>query len=390
MKKFSIVLLALLLAGGFAFAAELALNGEVESSFGLDFDKEEYGFAYDASVGFDLTWTGEATSSGEGDVYAVITVEDVELNFDETGSAAAPFETIDGGDVSATIYGPDWEVALGSSTGFGNASSPDMDMDDDTDSADFVEPSFENGNGLAVTYSGLTVGFDFFYDNDANDDDTMGDDDLMYMVTTGYSADLADGLTAEGKVAVASLSGSTSTDFFGTLALAYAMDAVAVDAAFDMVYDGSFTFDASASATYTMDDMAVMVAGYYESPNGGIDALLSVDYTGVEDATIGLWAYLNDGFNDDLTPSAPNSDEELYALAVGADLEYALDDVYTPYASVAYEYSEAASMGYLPVEVGVKAALIDNAAVKLKYATDDALDFANNKGKVTASVTVEL
>lgn len=385
MKKFSIVLLALLLAGGFAFAAELALNGEVESSFGLDFDKEEYGFAYADDSGFDISWTATMTSEGEGDVYAVITVEDAELNIDETG-----FETTDAGDVSAKIVGPDWEVALGSSTGFGNATSPDMDMDDDTDSADFVEPSFDNGNGLAVTYSGLTVGFDFFYDNDANDDGTMGDEDLVYMVTTGYAFDLADGVTADAEVAVANNSGSTSTDFYGTLALAYAMDAVAVDAAFDMVYDGSFTFDASASASYTMDDMAVMLAGYYESPNGGIDALLSVDYTGVESATIGLWAYLNDGFNDDLTPAAPNSEEELYALAVGADLEYALDDVFTPYVSVAYEYSEAASMGYLPVEVGVGAALVDNASVDFNYATDDALDFANNKGKVTASVTVEL
>jgi hypothetical protein len=370
MKKFSIVLLALLLAGGFAFAAELTVDGSATSSFGLNFDEEEYGFGLAESSTFDLTWTGEGSSEGEGDVYGVISITDAELTIDELGAVAGT-----PGDLSAKIVGPDWEVAFGSSTGFGNAEAPDMAQDgDDTASYDAVTPTFESGNGLTVTYSGLTAGFDFFYDNDANDDGVMNDDDLVYMVTTGYSADLAEGLTADAEVAIASLSGSASTDFFGTVALTYAMDEMTVDAAFDMVFDGSFAYDASVATSYTLEGVTLDLAGYFD---GTFDAFAKASYE--QDAlTAAVWAYVSDN------GSAARGDAA-DAWEVGVDLAYDIDDVYSAYANASYTAS-----ANVPLTVGLDAAVIDNASVNLEYATADAANFANNKGSLTASVTVEL
>ncbi|MGM0432931.1 MAG: hypothetical protein ACQEQU_09485 [Spirochaetota bacterium] len=377
MKKFSIVLLALLLAGGFAFAADMVLEGEVVSSFTLDFEDSEYGFGLSETAGFDITWTGSASSEGEGDVYAVITVEDAEALIDETGL------TVTNGSASAKVVGPEWVVAFGSSTGFGNATAPDMAQDgDDTASFDDVTPTFEAGNGLTVTYSDITVGFDFYYDNDLNDDGTTGDNDLMYMATTGYALDLADGLTADTEVAIASLSGSASTDLFGTLALAYEMDDLTVDAAMDLALENDFAdlgFDASVAADYAMNEMSFYAKAYYGDED--IDLLAKTSYA-ADGYSVGVWGYLDSILTDGVRTGSDAADGD---WAVYLDATYDINDVYDVYAKTGFNEAQT-----VPLTVGLNAALIDNAAVKVEYVSDDVSAFANNMGALTTSVTVSL
>lgn len=175
MKKLSIVLLALLLAGGFAAAAAgLSLDGEVEANFGLDFENENYGFYHEDTTEFGLTWTSEPSSSGEGDIYAVIEWVDIEISTetltedkDLPNSEFLEFEA-EVGDLEAKIVGPDWEVVLSSPTDFGNAAGIDMDEDVDTDSEDAWSQDFDfttnAGTGLTAIYQGVSASVNFWND----------------------------------------------------------------------------------------------------------------------------------------------------------------------------------------------------------------------------------
>jgi hypothetical protein len=366
MKKFSIVLLALLLAGGFAFAADLSIDGEATSSLELDFENGTYGMVYDDSQDLTLTFSAEASSEGEGDVYGVISITDAELAFDaDDSSATSDGWTFDRGDLEAKIVGPDWEVIFGSPTSLGNAEAPDMDMDGDTDPEDTVSPGLTRGEGLTIKYSDLTLGVDFMYD-------TSTAPDFEYLAYVAYAAELADGVNADVAFAV------NDGDFAGTVAASAEVEGVALDAAFDMEYATSFAWDASVGASYAMDALTADVAAYWD---GDLDVFAKLVYTGVEKAELTVWGYLNDSNADD----PAGTDEGNTAWSAGVEASYDIDDVYSAYAEVGYDSTSA-----LPVTVGLDAALISNAAVNLEYATADAADFANNKGSLTASVTIEL
>ena len=99
MKKLSIILLVLALAGGMAFGADLAITGDVtfSTSFDLDTmtggsdgDTDNVDLDYDASI--VLISGGSAAVSGEGDVYAVleVSVDDWEIAVDEATAPALP------------------------------------------------------------------------------------------------------------------------------------------------------------------------------------------------------------------------------------------------------------------------------------------------------------
>lgn len=311
---------------------------------------------------FDLSWTSSSTSTGEGDVYAEITVDGAELSTNG-GDAAWSWDT---GDVSAKIVSGDVTVILGSPDGLGNASSPDMDQDEDTDGEDTVAPGFGDGEGLEVQYMDASVGIDWFY--------TAATDTFEYLVYGAYGMDVTEELSADVAFAV------NEGDIYGTVMAAYAMDDYSVEAAFDMQNEGSFAWDASVAASATVEDVTVDLGAYYD---GDLDVFGKVSYA-MDALDVSLAGYLNDSSVADVDDNDDDT-ETLDAWSLDFDASYALDDVYTPYLSVGYNASET-----LPVEVGVDAALIDNASVNLNYATDDMSDAANNKGTVTASVTVSL
>jgi hypothetical protein len=369
MKKFSIVLLALLLAGGFAFAADLTIDGEASSSLVLDFQNNTYGMDYAPDQDLSLTFSAEASSEGEGDVYGVISITDAELAFASDDATALEYDgwTFDGGDLEAKIVGPDWEVIFGSPDGLGNANAPDMDQDGDTDSEDTVSPGLTRGEGLTIKYSDLTLGVDFMYD-------TSTAPDFEYLAYVAYAAELADGVNADVAFAV------NDGDFAGTVAATAEVEGVALDAAFDMEYTTSFAWDASVGASYAMDALTADVAAYWD---GDLDVFAKLVFTGVEKAELTAWGYVNNTL--DASAEDASGGETLADWAAGVEASYDIDDVYSAYAEVGYDSNQD-----LPVTVGLDAALISNAAVNLEYATDDAADFANNKGSLTASVTIEL
>lgn len=324
MKKLSIILLVLILAGGFAFAADIAVTGSAAVDVVFDLDDSTVGLVNDAYVGdisFALTLaSGSGEAAGSGDVYAEIgisagldvtvggidadadgIVDAVEAN-DEIGSWAA----VD----YANIIAGDWTVGiLGSSAGFDNAVSY---FDDDADGVadqDSVIPAFGAGTGVTISYMDYVIGADYAADG-------------TYAVSAVAAMDLADGVSgslglaydgafsATGTAAVAIGDGSLdlAVDFAGTAvevsaAVDYAPAVLSVYYGADLnakvaldlapialcvdVRDILTAQDINVSASTTVDAAAISVGGGFVVGTSAWDVSGSVAYT-IDDAVLTL------------------------------------------------------------------------------------------------------
>jgi hypothetical protein len=401
MKKLSIVLLALLLIGGMAFA-EITLTGSADLSLGYDLDTDANGLGNvsnldDVEFAFTLD-SASASASGDADVYAVIEMSgSIDVHID--GSDDSLYDEIDSGvsiDV-AKIVGPDWELSiLGMNNVLNYATSfQDLDDSDEVDADDSnVSGAFgDEGDGFTFTYGDYTVGA-HYYDDKA---------DVTYAFYGAASVELAEGVT------VGVGAGLDQENFDMSVKAAYAADAMTVEAAADFAdLGGTMLFDMSFMANTVAADADITVKAFYGSKSNaigaGLAAQLAVVYAPVSLTLTGSGI----DFDDEWEMTAEVAVDATEELAVSADFTIDGSSAWNTGAGVVYtaaDYTVTVGGGIDSDSVIDAAAeiasstLIDGATVSLGYAGDDLTkkgitsnDELDNgqMGSVTAKVSIAL
>ncbi len=395
MKKLTIVLLALLLIGGMAFA-DITLTGEASLALQYDLDADEFGMVNgtdtaDAEFSFTLD-TADASAMGDADVYAVIEMsgsidvdidgqdldeDDVILGDDETGDEISSSVSID----TAKIVGENWEVSiLGMDDSLNMATDfQDRDGSDEVDSDDnVVSGAFGTGDGASLTYEDYTVGA-FYYDG-------------AYAAYLGTSMEVADGVTVGlglGFDGAADVSAE----------LAYDMDGTAVTVAVDTA-DNFADMDVSLATTLDMDGTAVTLDGYFfndtvAGTDLAVEAGLTLDAVAltVTGSTLitgwDLAVEASTDLNDEIALTVDGSFDNANAWSAGASAVYTVED-YTVTLGGGYT-----SAGVIDLTATIEnTTLIDGATLYLGYEADDftdvGADATDAKGVVAASVTIAL
>lgn len=386
MKKLSIVLLVLALAGGSAFAAEIALSGDATFSTSLNlgtfaggFDANSYGLEYE----FELELVPGAAGSvmGEGDTYVVFeaSVDGIVLSGDDATAPAFNNPSIDV-DTFKVVAGDVTIDLLGGMDSFGYASSYDFNDDDNAD-YDVAEGGLTGVNGgIGVEVNGLTLGTDCWYDGTT----------ATWFVSAGYGMDLADGVALNVKA------GYDNTAGF--------------DAAAQLVYEGDLnvTLGFDAVDNFTAMDLAAQVAGEF----GNVSSTLDVYY----DMTDVYVALMNTIALDTIELGLDVFAETLADIDVAADFTTTVDAVklvvdggvtLTSWALTAWDagakatYSMDSADVYvdvnlasgmtLMVEVGAESStMIDGATTSLVWASGDLLAGPADLGSITAAISVSL
>lgn len=224
----------MIFAGGFAFAADIAVTGSASVDVEYDLDAGTFGLvndSYDSDISFALTLaSGSGEAAGSGDVYAEIGITagiDVYadgFDADESGVIEVPAESpqneintwasID----YVNIIAGDWTVGiLGSPEGFDNAVSYFDDDEDLVADQDSVAPAFGAGTGVTISYLDYVIGADYATDG------TYAVSALAAMVladgvsgSVGVAYDGAFSATGTASVAVGDGALDLAVDFDGT------------------------------------------------------------------------------------------------------------------------------------------------------------------------------
>jgi hypothetical protein len=401
MKKFSIVLLALLLAGGFAFAEISPMTGSADLSFLYDLDASDVGLdnATDTSdVEFSFTLdTASASAQGDADVYAVIEMSgSIDVNIDGTdlndNDTIAPTSAEEGNEIvtdvsidTAKIVGPDWELSiLGMEDALNWATSfQDLNNDDDVDSDDSdVEGSFGAGNGFTFTYQDYTVGADYW---------NPGTGAATYALYAATDLELQDGLT------VGFAAGYDQNDLDFSAKAGYATDNLTVDVAADVIdVMNALDFDASLTAKTTVSDAEVTINGYYGNDLGAqaIVAYDPITVTVTGSTLVNAWALdaeVEVVVDETLTVGANGGFDVNSAWDAGADVTYTQADYVAKLGGGYNSDSE------LSIEASVESTtIVDGATLGVSYEGYDILDGKagahadGDKGVVKTYVSIAL
>ena len=408
MKKISIVLLALLLIGGMAFA-DITLTGTADFGFEFDTNTGNFGLvdSQDTSdVEFSFTLdSADASAMGDADVYAVIEMSgSIDVNIDGTDldedDTVADVITLEGdggtpevwsvlstnletGDEivasvaidTAKIVGPDWSVSiLGMPDSMSFAQSFELDADDEA--IDTVSGGLIVANGgVEVVYGDYTLGADFYKGTTTD-----------FAVYAAGDVEVADGVTV-GLAAGYDNAGG----FDASAKLAYDMDGTAVAVAMDSNNNFS-AFDISASAAVDAYSLDV----YYD---GTLDAqvVAALDAATITVTGMDLITTQDLGVEVETTVDA-------FAITVGGGYNIGATswDASAEVAYTADEYTVTLGGGYNSANVFDLSAvienttLIDGATLSLGYealdllAKDATADTANDTGIISAMVTIAL
>ena len=444
MKKLSIILLVLIMAGGMAFGADLAITGDVTFSTSFDLDTMAGGFdgvadtlEYEASI--VLLSGGSAAVSGEGDVYVVleVSVDDLVLDFTETTADIFPVAgeaiSIDtfkivAGDISVNLLGNSEAGNFADYFDYFDNTTPGLgDPDDDADiDIAFIDLAGENG-GVDVSYGDdITVGVDFWYDGDVAA--ATPDPTTTFLLWGAYSTTaLVDGLTVSvaagiDNVVPAVAPATTPTGGADVSAqLAYASDDYSVTVGVDTA-DNFALYEVEADIDAVIDIVTVDANVYYD----GTDVYVADQNTiALGDLSIGLDFYYNDLASGDYIAADVATDIDALSVAVSAgfdydaaamnadvllELGYAVSDATQVDARVGYDMATSFNVGATltqTIEAGSivamfdyqadetidasiefsSSSLIDGAALSIGWAAEDVVA---DLGDITASVTVEL
>lgn len=413
MKKLSIILLVLALAGGMAFGADLAIAGDATFSTSFDLNTMSGGsdgdtntLTYDASI--VLISGGAASASGEGDVYAVleVSVADWKIAVDEATAPALPGINAISIDTFKIVAGDVTVNLLGNSPAGNFAKYFDYNEDDAAD-IDVASLGLAGMNGgVDVTTGDITVGADLWIDGVTPA--------TTYMVWGAYSTDLAEGVSvslaagyddAAGADAAAQISyasdaysvvvGVDTADNFSLYEVEADIDAVidiiTVDA--NVYFDGATVYVADQN-TIALDDLSIGLDFYYND-------LASGDYIGADVATTidALSVALSGGFDY----SAMSADALL-------KLGYAVSDATQVDVRVGYDMATSFNAGATltqTIEAGKVVAMFDYQAdatidASVKFTSTSLIngatlaigwaaeDVAADLGDITASVKVSL
>ena len=295
MKKLSIVLLVLIMAGGFAFAGDFTLSGDATFSVSFDIDNMAGGFdAVADATACDLALvlaTGDSASAmGDGDVYAEIGVSVTDVTLDETLTLAGAALSLDtfkivAGDVVVDLTGS-------SISGFAN-----YDLDGDSATIEAADAAVvgvaANNGGIGIEASGFSLGLDFWYDDAAAPK-------AVYFVSAGYKMELAEGVNA---VFVA---GYDADGADVAAQVAYVADDYSATVNFDFVDSADFDVELEASAVISI-----------------VSSTLDVYFDGTE-----VWASLKNDI--DLDPIALGVDLGIVAtdaITIDADMATTVEDI---------------------------------------------------------------
>ncbi len=412
MKKLSIILLVVALAGGMAFGADIAISGDATFSTSFNLDTMTGGSDGDASVlihdaSIVLLAGGSAAKTGEDgvDVYAVleVSVADWTLVVDEAAT------TITGVNIVAVdtfkIVAGAVEVNLLGNTPVGNyAQYFDYDASGAAD-IDIASIGLAGNNGgVDITAGDITVGVDLWYANGPT----------TYLVWGAYSSEVADGITI---ALAAGMDDAAGADVCAQLA--YAADGYSVTVGLDSADNFAF-YEVEADIDAVIDIVTIDANVYYDMT----DVLVANQNTiALGDIALGLDFYWNDTVSGDYVGAdvATTMDALSITLAGGVTLDtiladallnlgYTISDATSVAAYVGYDMATSVSAGASlaqTMDAGAIAVsfdynadttidlaasftsttLVDAATVVLGWAADD---IVNSLGIVTASVKVAL
>ena len=420
MKKFLLVFLALALVGTFAFAEVTgvdapAVSGSVTTTFGYSLDNESSGFQNDASVDVVVPLAaGSDTHSGSGDVYASITVEDIDISL-STDDEDVSYDA----SVSAKIVMGDLYFGLGNpSLDFNNV---DLDNDPQTDADDTdvnldVNADAAGADGVSIGY--MTDAFSFEIGVASKHDAYLDDDAATGVIAEDDATDWLDSNETDAIADSAVVSNGDNEYVFGVNASVVAGPAtVPVYFAYDATYTASDALMGfGAAPSIVAGDLTINIPVDYVSVGSdyGLEAKPALSYAIAGVGTVAadffyakydIAAYpaitnimeagvtFTEGFDDalamvvDFDLTGLGADASEMGWNVNVDLSYDMG-VAAPYVTVDYGDNED-----LDLSVGaVFATLIDNASITLDYTNGHVLDgdTADSalKGVVTAAITV--
>ncbi|AHC13634.1 hypothetical protein [Salinispira pacifica] len=384
MKKFNLVLIALLVASVSVFAVDVTpsatVTGEASIAFGYDLQDEYFDITNDASADLTVEFVADTSEEkGEGDVVGYIKISGLEVSLsssdvvgvftvdedgiidrdddgdiDDDDKITIPFDVITGPSVEARInlMGPALYVDitnLGAKTDF--AAAPDFDDDilDGSEGVNDVSNDAEPAGSVSLVYTG-----DAF-----NVTATLGDD---VHEDNGFDAALKFGVTA--------------------------VEALTFDAgvSIDKIADAN-TIGYGVSLGYDLG-VASLGAGLDGNDDGDIqiEGTLGVDVGATADVTFGTDTEVNDlivnlstgSLVEVLTLGVDVELADFSDFGLGIDLSVSVDPL-SPY--VNYTYTEAAQT----LKVGTGLAVIENVALDLNYETED---LGNDNGAVTFTSTI--
>jgi len=396
MKKLSILLMVLVMAGGFAFAADFAFSGDATFSTSFDLDALAGGFdavgdATEVDLALELIAGASAESAGSGDLYAVLGVSADALVLDETG-------TITGGntlslDTFKVVAGDLTVNLLGGTNSADYASYGDYNDDDAADVASTAAVGLtDNNGGVGLAYAGmadLDLGLDFWFDNSAAPKTT-------YFVFAGYSSEVAEGID----LSVAG--GYDANGFDASAKVDYASDDYSLAVAFDS-QNNFAAYDAAVKVNAVVDIVTMAFDAYWDG-GASLDNVYINNQNDIalDDITLGLDFFWNDVNSyagsaivasasipvDTITLAVDGSvDLDDYSIGAGVKATVALDDATSAWVDV----NTLDTFGSLDIEIGASStSIIDNATTKLVYDSGDLLAAAPVLGTVKASLTVSL
>jgi hypothetical protein len=359
MKKFNLVITALLILSVAAFAVDVepsaTVSGEASVTFTYDLDAEAFDIANDASAELDVVFIANTSvEEGEGDVVGYIQISGIQFSIQDIDGGAGSITTNSDDDsieVFAAIYlmGPTLHLDI-------TNTSNDLDF---AGAPDFID----DGDHMAVT-TGLVETV-----TDLNPDTLPSG-----QVTLVYDTDMID-----VSVVVADDDDFAGNEFdFGfTVGLA-PVEGLTVDAG--VILDASGDLGFGGAVGYSLDIASVSV-GVDSNDAGDLDiaASVGVDVGATVDVTFGT-----DTENSDLIVTASTGTlVEMVTLAATVELanletlglQILLDadlGVVTPYA-----YFELVNE-VMGIKVGSGLNVIENADLDLHYVSSD-LDNVNGK-----------
>lgn len=382
MRKFSVLLLAFLMVGGFAFGLDVELKGDATLTWGIDLQTESHGFRNASTGSLKITLVPEATATKGGDgIYGWIEIKEYELTatpdgVDGTAGAITARIMLDA-DTWIQIYGAP-------SDAFNKAAKIDGDKAD-------VSPDLGGDDAQGFTFrtkfDPITLSLKAFSDGDWEDGNSV--------YGTGVDVVVAvDPLTIDAHLLYGYFDAAPALGV-GTKVTAKIADVAAgleTHVAFDgwLPDGGDFAFDAGLGVTLNLfddgDDTSFFeLTGYYNDEDIDLKAQFS------EHTAKGLMPGV--GFGATLT--LMNLTGEFRDLTWKLDLSAAYDQgginpwvkVTTADGDALYDFVGATS---LEVGLKLKAAAhgIDNTEFAIVYESDDVSDWENNKGLLTFATKI--
>jgi len=407
MKKISAVLLVLALVGGALFAG---FTGSAEVTFGVDLDKETYGFNNVTKLTADLSFFELLVDkAGEGDIYAEINAElTLGLDFENKGNEFNASTGIYGNAeiTSAKIVGDNWYVGILSALGAPNFAKTAIELNAVTGAALLdLRAAGMTAPGVEVGFAGYSFGLGI--------DGKYKEGEETYKILVAARTpeyEIADGVTAKAGAAVFLKDG----DFKGAVSLAggFAKDDLDISLATDLLMDktgaNDLKFDAEVAlaavydfltadvyyATRAMEAAKQTAPESYTKPNI-LSVKLGAEIEGFDITVKGL-----DLVNQqDLSASVGYAINDAFSVAVrggyniqgktwtaGAGVEYT-HDMFT--ASLDADLNGTDEVKGLELGAKIKSTtLVDGATLSLGYASANVLGAAPEKGAITASAKI--